>query len=270
MYVLCSVISPFAQSYMYMYVCVHVYFFFEQYHCPPPPPRPLLQSFSFAVLGQTLSIRVIACCGIIVSGFLLGLKEEDSSVDNLSILGVVSGVVASLCVALYAIFTKRVLPNVDNNIWRLQYYNNLNALLLLLPLIFITGEVVQLYHFPYWTDVYVWMLLIVAGVFGIAIGYVTALQIQVTSPLTHNVSGTAKACAQTILACVVYSEAKPFWWWISNVMVLGGSSAYTYVRMLEMKSSSKEQHQQTAPSVGNDRSGPGDVKLTIVNDESES
>lgn len=204
-----------------------------------------------------------------MSGFLLGLKEEDQSVENLSILGVVSGVLASLCVALYAIFTKRVLPSVDNNIWRLQYYNNLNALLLLLPLIVITGEVSVLRSFPYWTSPYFWALLVVAGVFGIAIGYVTALQIQVTSPLTHNVSGTAKACAQTILACVVYAEAKPFWWWVSNVMVLGGSSAYTYVRMLEMKSSAKEEQHKSA--AGNSTSSNiGDEKLTIENAEDES
>ena len=211
-----------------------------------------------------------------MSGFLLGLKEEDKSVDNLSILGVISGVLASLCVALFAIFTKRVLPTVDNNIWRLQYYNNLNALLLLLPLIFITGELSDLLNFKYWTSPYFWFMMILAGIFGIAIGYVTSLQIQVTSPLTHNVSGTAKACAQTILACVVYSEAKSFWWWISNVMVLGGSSAYTYVRMLEMKSNSavenKKKNTTTAGGGGGSGSGrPSEgVNLTIENQEDET
>ena len=63
---------------------------------------------------------------------------------------------------------------------------------------------------------------------------------QVTSPLTHNVSGTAKACAQTILACVIYSQSKSLWWWLSNVMVLGGSSGYTYVRMIEMKKNNQD------------------------------
>lgn len=212
---------------------------------------------------------MIACCGVIVSGFLLGLKEEDKTVENLSILGVMSGVLASLCVALFAIFTKKVLPNVDNNIWRLQYYNNFNALLLLLPLIFITGEFPLLQAFPYWTSPYVWLLLVTAGVFGIAIGYVTALQIQVTSPLTHNVSGTAKACAQTILACVVYSESKPFWWWVSNAMVLGGSSAYTYVRMLEMKTSAVEEKNKTLSSNAEPVGGDGGNSLTIENGENE-
>ena len=59
--------------------------------------------------------------------------------------------------------------------------------------------------------------------------------VQVTSPLTHNVSGTAKACAQTVLACLIYHQNKSFWWWLSNSMVLAGSSSYTYVRMKEMK-----------------------------------
>ena len=178
-------------------------------------------------------------------GFLLGLKEEHASLredqhtsDHFSVFGVICGVLASLSVALYAIFTKRVLPVVDNNIWRLQFYNNTNAVVLLLPLTLIMREGEVLREFKFWWNSTFWGLLITAGVFGIAIGYITALQIQVTSPLTHNVSGTAKAGAQTVLACVVYSQTKPVWWWISNAMVLLGSSAYTYVRMVEMKISS--------------------------------
>jgi len=75
----------------------------------------------------------------------------------------------------------------------------------------------------------------VAGrLFGFSIGYVTGMQIQVTSPLTHNISGTAKACAQTVLATQWYSKMKPFLWWISNWTVLFGSAAYTRVRQIEM------------------------------------
>lgn len=204
-------------------------------------------SFSFLILGQRISCAIITCCSVIVFGFLFGLKEEEeSSVGDISVKGVVCGILASFCVALYAIFTKKVLPTVGDNIWKLQFYNNFNAVLLMSPLVFVFGEVPVLWEFPYWGRLYFWALILVVGVFGISIGYVTALQIQVTSPLTHNVSGTAKACAQTVLACVVYSETKPFWWWVSNFMVLGGSSAYTYVRMMEMKA---EKHKQTSPEL---------------------
>lgn len=201
---------------------------------------------SYLILQQTISIRVVLCCGIIVSGFLLGVEEEDSSVGNLNFYGVAAGVTASLCVALYAIFTKKVLPLVGDNIWTLQYYNNINACLFLIPLS-LFFEYSILAKFQYWTSAYFWSLIVIVGLFGIAIGYVTSLQIQVTSPLTHNVSGTAKACAQTILACVVYSQSKPVMWWLSNFMVLGGSSAYTYVKMLEMKAM-KSNTQQTEPA----------------------
>ena len=177
---------------------------------------------------------------MIVTGFLLGLKEEDQSVEDLSIFGVVSGVLASMSVALYAIYIKRVLPHVDFNIWRLQLYNNINAVFLLTPVMVVLGEIPVLANFQYWPSLYFWGVVITTGLFGIAIGYVTSLQIKVTSPLTHNVSGTAKACTQTVLACIAYSQTKPAWWWVSNVMVLVGSSGYTYVRMQEMKMTSQE------------------------------
>lgn len=80
-----------------------------------------------------------------------------------------------------------------------------------------------------------WVMMIAGGVFGFSIGYVTGLQIQVTSPLTHNISGTAKACAQTVLATHWYGDPKPLLWWVSNWAVLLGSAAYTRVRQLEMK-----------------------------------
>ena len=57
-----------------------------------------------------------------------------------------------------------------------------------------------------------------------------------TSPLTHNISGTAKACAQTVLACVYH---KSLLWWTSNFVVLFGSGAYTEVRRQEMKDQHK-------------------------------
>ena len=228
-----------------------------------------LQAFSYAVLGQTISLQVITCCGVIVFGFLLGIKEEHSSTTDgqtdtgFSLTGIICGVLASLSVALYAIFTKRVLPVVDSNIWRLQFYNNLNALLLLFPLLLLMGETSILAQFRYWGSSAFWGLLVTAGVFGIAIGYVTALQIQVTSPLTHNISGTAKAGAQTVLACVIFSEVKSRWWWLSNVMVLAGSSAYTYVRMSEMKKNNGGSDSERGEGGGEER------KLTVLEEESE-
>lgn len=154
-------------------------------------------------------------------------------------MGVFFGVMASACVALNSIFTKKVLPVVDNNIWRLTFYNNVNACFLFLPLMLVFGEFGEVWSFPKLGNTTFWTFMTIGGVFGFAIGYITGLQIQVTSPLTHNISGTAKACAQTVLACVYYQDHKSALWWTSNFVVLFGSGAYTEVRRQEMKTQHK-------------------------------
>lgn len=164
----------------------------------------------------------------------MGIDQEGST-TKISYSGILFGILASLCVSLNAIFTKKVIPIVDNNIWRLQLYNNFNACLLFLPLMLVLGEFKEITTFPKLSSSYFWFMMTMGGFFGIAIGYMTGLQIKVTSPLTHNISGTAKACVQTIISVSYFHEVKTALWWLSNVMVLGGSLAYTYVRHTEMK-----------------------------------
>lgn len=124
-------------------------------------------------------------------------------------------------------------------IWLTGYYNNINACLLFLPLMLLYGELPILISYDGYGNVRFWVMMVAGGVFGFSIGYVTGMQIQVTSPLTHNISGTAKACAQTVLATNWYGEIKPFLWWVSNWVVLFGSAAYTRVRQIEMDKNHK-------------------------------
>eukprot|EP00055_Hartaetosiga_balthica_P002998 m.6040 g.6040 ORF g.6040 m.6040 type:complete len:333 (-) comp2535_c0_seq1:373-1371(-) len=188
---------------------------------------------SYFVLGQSTSIKALAMCGIIVSGFFMGVDQEGS----LSFAGVVYGILASACVALNAIYIKKVLPFVDNNMWKLTAYNNANAFLLFIPVIIILGEVPLITSSTDAMSLSFWLLMTLAGIFGIAIGLVTMLQIQVTSPVTHNISGTAKACAQTILALQLKGEVRTGMWWLGNLFVLGGSLGYAIVKRQEMKKS---------------------------------
>lgn len=200
---------------------------------------------SYLFLKQTTSMQAIVCCGIILGGFWLGVDQEGMT-GSLSYSGVFFGVLASACVSLNAIFTKKVMPAVDGNIWKLSYYNNINACVLFLPLIIVFGDLDRLANFSRLTDPGFWGMMTLGGVFGFAIGYVTGLQIKFTSPLTHNVSGTAKACAQTVIAVVYNSSSKSLLWWTSNMMVLGGSSAYTWVKSLEMKKAPQREPQDPA------------------------
>lgn len=196
-------------------------------------------------LFTLLILRLVSCFSSLIlflcvaGGFWLGIDQEGAE-GTLSWAGIAFGILASLCVSLNAIYTKKVLPAVDSSIWRLTFYNNLNACILFLPLLLLSSEFSTLYHFSKLGSVYFWGMMTLSGVFGFAIGYVTGLQIKFTSPLTHNVSGTAKACAQTVLAVSYYEETKSFLWWTSNMMVLGGSFAYTWVKGVEMKKVQEE------------------------------
>merc|ERR1712106_24209 len=189
---------------------------------------------TYFILGQKTSLSAIGCCGAIVAGFYLGVDQEDAS-GSFSLAGTIYGILASLFVSLFSIYTKKILPVVDGNIWALTFYNNVNAYVLFLPLMVIFGEIPTVVNFQYLTSTNFWFLMTIGGIFGFGIGYVTGLQIKVTSPLTHNISGTAKAAAQTVLATHWFMETKSSLWWLSNMVVLGGSLAYARVKQLEMK-----------------------------------
>ncbi|CAI4225471.1 unnamed protein product [Auanema sp. JU1783] len=199
---------------------------------------------SYLILGSTTSPKALACCFLIILGFFLGVDQEDAT-GSLSIIGVIYGVLASLFVALNAIYTQRSLGAVGDSIWRLTMYNNLNAMFLFLPLMLFNGEFGEVMYFPRLFDFTFWFLMTLSGVFGFMMGYVTGWQIQVTSPLTHNISGTAKAAAQTVIAVAWWQELKTMMWWTSNIVVLFGSAAYTYVKKTEMDRTAKVQSRST-------------------------
>jgi GDP-fucose transporter C1 len=80
---------------------------------------------------------------------------------------------------------------VDNNSWKQSSYNNMNGVFLFLPLIlYFEIETIlndaRIYTFSFWF----WNTF--CGVVGFMMGIVTIMQIKLTSPLTHNVVGTAK------------------------------------------------------------------------------
>ena len=126
------------------------------------------------------------------------------------------------------------MPLVDGDKWKLSWYNNVNASLGFLPLVFLAGEHRELMAK---TDVlltsYYWFVMLIAGFLGFAIGIVTVMQINYTTPLTHNISGTVKACVQTILAILIF-QAPWTWKGLSGIgLTIGGSLLYAVVRMAE-------------------------------------
>lgn len=123
--------------------------------------------FSQILLGSTSSPKTLGCLAIVIGGFFMGSKGE----LNFSLIGTVAGVASSLFVSLNSIFTKKVLPVVDNDHWKLTYYNNMNATILFIPLmIFFEAQALKDAFGKQFIDSLFWSAMMVAGFFGFAIG----------------------------------------------------------------------------------------------------
>lgn len=187
--------------------------------------------FDFFVLGQATSLPAMGCCALVVSGFALGNAQE----LRWSLAGVVFGVTSSFFVAMNSIFVKKKFALVDNNPWKITLYNNVNASFLFLPLILFTGEIPLIMESELTRTMRFWVMLVLSGLLGVSISFATAAQIKYTSPLTHNVSATAKAAAQTVIALLVYRNPITPLGGLSVFIVLCASLMYTLIRRAEMK-----------------------------------
>jgi GDP-fucose transporter C1 len=158
---------------------------------------------SRVILGSPNSMKTLLCLAIVICGFFMGAKGE----VNFTMIGTVFGIFSSLFVSLNSILTKKILPAVDNDHWKLTFYNNVNAAILFLPLMayYEFGEIIGAMDKQLVSPIF-WGAMSVAGFMGFSIGIVTVLQIKATSPLTHNISGTAKAAFQSMLAFYIWKN----------------------------------------------------------------
>ncbi|KAF1741856.1 LOW QUALITY PROTEIN: hypothetical protein MXB_5230 [Myxobolus squamalis] len=148
--------------------------------------------FTRLILKRSVSLPAVICTFIVIIGFLCGMGELGEGM--LSLVPALVGTLASMFVSLFAIFTKSSLEYVNQNPWMFQTFNNINALFIIFPLLPITGElslVINQIHYIFSPEIF--FSLLISGVLGFLIGICTTLQIQYTSALTHNISGTAKA-----------------------------------------------------------------------------
>ncbi|KAL1493015.1 hypothetical protein ABEB36_011160 [Hypothenemus hampei] len=188
---------------------------------------------TFLILQEKTSKKCIICCAFIILGFWLGVDQEHFA-GSLSVAGTIFGILGSFSLSLFSILTKKVLPKINGEIWLLQYANNVYASILFVPIMIFTGEFNVILNYSRLNDSFFWIILFVGGICGFLIGFFTSLQIKYTSALTHNISGTAKACAQTVLATCWYQETKSLIWWFSNMLILAASAAYARIKQLDM------------------------------------
>ena len=185
--------------------------------------------FSYLILDTKASILVILSCFGIIFGFWLGIEGD----INVTLSSVLYGVLSSIFCALYSISVKKILPIFQNNLFLLIEYNTPIAIIILTPIIFMTGEYHIILH-CYSKNF--WFLLLLGGFIGFLLNIVMFISIKYTSPLTHNLSGTLRASLQTLIAYFIFpGESISISKLIGIIIVIGFSSFYGFVRLSEIQ-----------------------------------
>lgn len=149
-------------------------------------------------------------------------------------IGVARGVAASFFVALNSIMVKKKRPLADNDAWKITLRNNLSAGFLLLPVILFSGEVDITLTSEIARAIRFWGLLTISGALGILMPFAYAAQVKCASPLTHNVSATAKSGAQSLIAWLVCQNPINQMGALGIGVVFIGSACYGLARLNEM------------------------------------
>ena len=125
----------------------------------------------------------------------------------------------------------------------------MNSSVLFIPLIWILERKIILENASAFASLSFWFTMNAAGFFGFLIGIVTIAQISLTSPLSHNISGTAKACVQTLIAVLFLGDEMSAQSVLGTVCVLFGTFMYSLVRSKEMDRNRKSSPEVSAKSV---------------------
>ncbi|KAH3755171.1 GDP-fucose transporter 1-like [Dreissena polymorpha] len=190
-------------------------------------------------LKKGLTARAVMSCFLVVCGFFIGIDQEDVS-GTLSVMGVIYGLLSSLSAAVTGILFKKAETVLDRDSLKLAYYNNMNCMMLFLPLVIGSGQLVSVFKSQYIYSMNFWLVLTFTGGLSLCIGWVSALQIKYTSPIAHHLSINAKSVCQTVLAVLFYNESKTLYWWLGNFLVVAGVLVYTFTRILEDSKKSKD------------------------------
>ena len=194
---------------------------------------------SSLILRKGLSMRATFACLLVITGFFIGIDQEDAS-GTLNVFGIIYGLVASFTAAICGIMIKKAETVLEKDSLKLAYYNNINSMFVFFSVVISSGQLTGVMESDFKFEPRFWLLLSLGGCLSLVIGWMSALQIKLTSPITHHLSINAKSVMQTVLAVVCYQESKTLFWWLGNLLVVLGIFLYAIFKMQEDKKAQKQ------------------------------
>ena len=191
--------------------------------------------FTYYILSKPTSLPVMLTLVVVIIGFVVG---SDGEID-FSVTGTVFGVTSSIFVSLNSIYTKKSMKYVDDNESKLLFVNNLNAVLIFTPLVLYLESDTIASNLDKLVSPYFWLMMTLSGVFGYLIGLFNVLQVSAIGPLGHNVSGTAKAAVQSLMAFHIWGNEATAKGLGGIFTVLFGSGLFAFIKMKEGEAEKK-------------------------------
>ncbi|EJD40846.1 hypothetical protein AURDEDRAFT_90701 [Auricularia subglabra TFB-10046 SS5] len=227
-------------------------------------PLTIVVSALFTRALPQPTVPVFLAALIVTMGFLMGIAPDALHIDvaapvgdettvaqpapeplngNSNTMGLFYGIMSSVFIAVHSCLIKQSLPHVGGSALALSYWTNLVSSLVLIPIVFVAGEVSEFARLlriaseaaakgvpSEWNwGTFLWGS-IVTGIFGALLGLAAMLSVKATSPVTHMFSSAAKSVLQTVLGVWLFHDLMTTGRASSILVILIGTLYYTWVK----------------------------------------
>ncbi|KAL9644217.1 hypothetical protein ABK040_005678 [Willaertia magna] len=190
--------------------------------------------FTFLLLGENISLKIILSCLFVFLGYILAGMEE-IHLSKISEYGLAFGLLSSCFTALYSVFIKKLLVKFNGNFWILLCYNTITAVLIQFPICILTGEFQRAISVNYLFEREFIFLLIVTAVLGFLVNIAHYILISLTSPLTNSIAHASKSVFESLLSVALHETELKQSSIISSILIIGGAFYYSQLKHEEEK-----------------------------------
>ncbi|CAI5456192.1 unnamed protein product [Caenorhabditis angaria] len=180
--------------------------------------------YSLYIFKKWFSKTSVLCGVVILIGFAMGIDQ--TNLEHFDTTALAFALLAASTMGLYLTVYQRFIPTIDNCVYKLTFYNNLTATIVLFIVMIFNGDVVTVYNEASLKDGEYWRLLALPGILAY---FANAKQhVENNSKTAGFISFLAKLFVQTVIATYYYNETHTALWWASNAIITVGLFMHYY------------------------------------------